>query len=1704
MTPDSALVLPPSSGPPLATPVFTFTAGGQQHTEFAAAREWRGHDVDASDWMLDQYLFLYLVTAYHFDVAHTVDLFASRKNAQTAQYFTAPLAPGAIDDTQSCSGCLGRDAFAADWSMYNALYANPPWADLFRLRTRITRDRTPLILAIVPKSTLFGQYGFLRLCADHPIVLPHFRTFKPPDQQPSGDAIGTPPPVVAVLLSGDVATQQSFRQSGPPRLITWPRFIEFREVMLKGGNRLYQLDVSCIAPIKTPAHMSPIYSVDASLAWPFGLPQYTDASARVAPARFLARNDHIPAVDTTALLTDISPDSVLSVAELDCAHTLALAVNPPPPLPSVLDDSELSHVEPTVPRYTTGNRDTLDDVFQYKEQLLQATMSSLLPSHTLPDASLCATAHHVPVVPGSYRSSGTPLVSTPLWTCSIINHWWVPMILDTGAVASLIADKYEGVLYEKSQCHMLERTFGPVGADPIKSTAVVDLAIVLPGEGADWRINARFHVVHHPGPLLLCGMDLLRDLRMQILLSPGVQERSLAYSAYQPETLVRVTSTQWLRIQSQRMAFSALSPIGHRYRSTDAPDGGQSDNHSAVTFFHWSGDSTIQPPQSVCMTLSTSATTQRSPQQLLTVQQLHELGERYNVDWNLTLSPDDPFEQVLHKDLDVNLDNQRLALVALVQILRNKRHAFTFDGHAIGSCNWIPFTIHLRCHLPPRSPDRRYSPDKRAALATERKKMFELCRWEEAPPDATFASHPVVVTYPDKPPRIAVDYRLLNQYSEPDAYPFPPVDEQVRWLATNFLYISGSDAVKGFYQIAIEDINTRNYLAICLPDGTVRPTHMPYGHKNSPQHFVRVMDRVLGDEKRKHLSAFVDDIHCKGSSIFDALCGIAAWLDLFIKAHIYLRLDKSHWLFLQLAVLGYLVTAEGLRPDPEKLKAILDWEIPDTVEDLWSFWGLIGFYSGLVKDFSLRFAALFKPIAQALTAYVAQRRAAPVTTTAEHATLQNSNRAARPVITVSAKEEPVLANVRREMDPFVDPAVSKKHDASMKRFMRTQNVEHTDEFKQAFTDAKAVFASPLVIAPPLDGFPYILMVDSCYKGMGLALEQVYADGTHHPVLFCSRKLQSAEANLAPVELECAGLIWALNKTRQFVEGAMLTVVTDHKALLWIQNYRGLNPKLQRWAADLSFWEDKMVILHRPGRFNVVADALSRVNMVYAVDTTDPIFDTIRSHLARPDAQAVSEPMVSAAWKQLQSGATLPNWQLVNGLLSHAHTSKDAKHVTSWRYYVPTTYRITLLEKYHDTTGHQGYQRIYAELARTFWWPAMRLTVRTYAHGCDTCQCTKDPTVLKNGLLQPLPIARGRWENIAMDFVGPLPLTAHDDNAILVVVDQFSKAAHLYPVSLSLTAQQAAQLFVTRYFPLHGMPRAIVSDRDPRFTAEFWQTFCTSLGCYHTPSTSAHQQADGQSERMIRTTVTILRAYVNERHTDWDKWLPVAEYALNAFPHAGTKESPYRAWLGYTPQYQWPLSDSDRRTISADADEFVNTLQSIKDSVTANLQAYKDNMKLEYDSRHRAQSFRVGDYVRLDILPMPTHHTSKLDDRYVVCKVKKVLDHDNYELELPYNFRRCYPIFHVSRLRAYSTPITGQKQCARPGPVDEEGEYEVEDILDERVRYGKTEYLVKWKDWPRANATWEREGNLDNTVELVQRFRERKARPSYFVAVSRSA
>ena len=150
----------------------------------------------------------------------------------------------------------------------------------------------------------------------------------------------------------------------------------------------------------------------------------------------------------------------------------------------------------------------------------------------------------------------------------------------------------------------------------------------------------------------------------------------------------------------------------------------------------------------------------------------------------------------------------------------------------------------------------------------------------------------------------------------------------------------------------------------------------------------------------------------------------------------------------------------------------------------------------------------------------------------------------------------------------------------------------------------------------------------------------------------------------------------------------------------------------------------------------------------------------------------------------------------------------------------------------------------------------------------------------------------------MDFISGLPRApGRGNDAVWVIVDRLTKSAHFLPMKLTDKVETLAELYMEEIVKLHGVPANIVSDRDLRFTDEFWRAFPQALGTDFHMSTAFHPETDGQTEKTIRIREDMLRLCILDWNGPWEKFLPLIEFSYNNSYHSSIGMSPYEALYG---------------------------------------------------------------------------------------------------------------------------------------------------------------------------------------------------------------
>jgi hypothetical protein len=801
---------------------------------------------------------------------------------------------------------------------------------------------------------------------------------------------------------------------------------------------------------------------------------------------------------------------------------------------------------------------------------------------------------------------------------------------------------------------------------------------------------------------------------------------------------------------------------------------------------------------------------------------------------------------------------------------------------------------------------------------------------------------------------------------------------------------------------------------------------MPFGLSNAPAAFQNLMNDVLRDFLDQGVINLLDDILIYSKLGEDHDAKVRAVLDRLRANKLYAKLEKCEFSVDRVEFLGHILSKEGVSMCKSKVDAILKWPVPRTVKDVQAFLGLANYYRRFVKGFSR----------------IAQR----------------------------------LTFLLRKDTPW----------------------QWGDKEDKAFQTLKIAFTTaPVLKQPDLDR-PFLMECDASDYALGAVLSQEGDDGKQHPVAFYSRKLLPAEQNYEIHDKELLAIKAALQEWRHVLLGTAepITIYSDHKSLEYFLSTKKLTRRQARWSLFLN--EFNFTIKYRPGYKQGKPDALSRRPDYLDSKNCESGPVLTRKHFAQLCALTLMTQEFQPEFMTIIQKDTADDEMSKlsdTELLGKQMDRREGIIYKEGLIYVPKgEARLAILKARHDAlaAGHYGNQKTYELISRDFWWPGMRAYIKHYIDTCDICNRAKAKRHKPNGLLQPLPISKGPWSSVTLDFIVQLP-ESDGFNAILVVVCRYTKMAHFIPCRTEIDAAKTAQLFIDHVFRLHGTPDEIISDRGPQFASKFWKTFFDQLSTNIKLSTAFHPQTDGQSERTNQTLEQYLRCFIDYQQTNWHKLLTFAEFSYNNTEHSSLKCSPFFANYGYNPSLDVKVKENGT-SLAPSAQEWAKHIQKVHQELSLILESARERMKFFADkTRQQAPSYKVGDLVWLRRKNITTaRKIDKLDYRHLgPFPITRIINDVAYEIRLPATMR-IHNVFHASLLEPYVKNRIEGRTPAPPPPViiNDQVEYEVQEVLDSRVRGKTVEYLVRWRNFGPNDDSWEPAANLANSNELVATYNER--------------
>ena len=1052
----------------------------------------------------------------------------------------------------------------------------------------------------------------------------------------------------------------------------------------------------------------------------------------------------------------------------------------------------------------------------------------------------------------------------------------------------------------------------------------------------------------------------------------------------------------------------------------------------------------------------------------------------------------------------------------------------------------------------------------------------------------------LIIPKPKKDPldppryRCVIDFRRINEFIKPHSFRLPTCDS-LWYTLDDAKYISTADAADGYW-LAPLDQETKWLTAFDTPMGRYEWNCLPMGIQPAAGWFQCFMEDALArhnllyttEANRKRnantglmenfVIVYQDDLIWWSDTVAEHQQMTELLLDAFSTEKLHLNPNKLNLFCKHTRYLGCIVGNSTLSMDPRKVDAIYDMAMPTDTTAVRQLVGMAQFYRRWIPAFS----SITSPLTDMLKKGI------------DFATAWGKPQE-EAVQTLKAKmtEYPTL----RQFDP-TKPCIALV-DASKTGLGGCLAQQHDGElFPVSYSSHRLTAAERNYPITELEGLA-ILHFIRCHRHFLVRNPFTLRVLSDHQPLQWVQKVSTASGRLARWLMELADYDFRI----EFIPGKVNDVAdalsrlhaatpADASSSIEFRDYlreqEVMCADTELLFADYVFateWDDTSAAIEKLGEEDShITDALPHEWRGF-VDPTG--VDTYLAQVVSQHSLQLSQRCNAAAYlacgqfadiysgmqaKAAGDGKTAAAQDEVAGeatestertaeaaagtkpsgskvpsrMMAGMYVINESLFTAGGRLCVPEALRTELMTEVHqnDAVGHRGATSMHQQLVKRLYWPGMERDVRTHVAKCADCASSKSTTQKHWGKLRPHLPPTGPFTHYSIDFMFGFPKAGGGPmqyDGIMNVVDMFSKRLIPIPVWEASKAEVMAEQFYRSVVCNRGVMMSMVSDRDSRFTNDFWRKL---WALHHTTlkMTPAYTpQADGQTERMNRLLQEIMRSNVQADQLNWLELLDGAMMAINNSPVSATQKSPFEMETGLAmriPLDTQTLMDQTRQnrghgqlvrdTMKYDDDgtlldkapfpgvyemdqqeayqlDHPERMRAIHQLAREQMIQAKTRMAEAENQNRPIREWQTGEFVMLSLehIQLPVWAVSKcrkLRGKYFgPFPIVQVHTQLAIELQLPtWLHQAIHPVFHPMYLKPSSTIVTDKKLKQKIGSVFEPAEYGVEGILAHRKRHGKTEYLVQWENCSYLQSTWEPEAGLVSAQRILTAY-NRKSR-----------
>ena len=776
--------------------------------------------------------------------------------------------------------------------------------------------------------------------------------------------------------------------------------------------------------------------------------------------------------------------------------------------------------------------------------------------------------------------------------------------------------------------------------------------------------------------------------------------------------------------------------------------------------------------------------------------------------------------QQLSLEIDhLSLEEQK----SLTDLILMYSDVFALDAGELGTTDVVNHTINTGDNPPIKQPLRRTPFALREKVDELVREMLShgVIQQSKSP----WASPVVLVSKKDGGLHFCIDYHQLNRVTKLDEFPLPRIDDTFDQLA-GAKYFTTLDLASGYWQVAMDPADQEK-MAFSTYSGLYEFRKMPFGLVNAPATFQRLMEVVLAGLAREVCLVYLDDVLVMGKTLEEHNENLAKVLDRLCTVGLHLKPKKCSFAQLEVEYLGHVVSADGVRTDPKKSKAVSDFPTPLNVKDVRSFVGLASYYRKFIPSFS-KVAGPLHALTKKDVAFVWT----PQCQSAFEKLKQLLMTA--PLLVYPHFDRPFMLETDASGAGLGAVLAQRQDDGLVKPVAYTSRSLQTHEKNYGITELEG-----LAVVWAVKQFRHYLYGLKC---------QVYTD---HEALKALLNTPCPSGKLAR---------WGMALQELDVE------------IFYRPGKRNSNADALSRAP-----------LPEVGVDGAPYGIVSAVT-VGGKDVQSPELATLQ----REDPQLMEvitflETGVLPAEEKSARSLVLSQSQYVieDGILYRVEADSTLRVIP------PTTQRNCLFQLAHGGRfgGHLGDVKVHSELRRHYWWPEMRKDMAKWTRACLVCAALIPGRAVRPPLT-PIPVA-GPFDRVGVDLI-QFPRSQDGNQYAVVFVDYLTKWSEVFAVadqSAATVAKPLVEEIVTR----HGVPAEVLSDRDQCFLSGLMKEVESILGFHKVNTTAYHPQTDGLVERFNQTLTAMLAKTVQSGGKDWQ--LSYVLFAYQASLQESTQESP---------------------------------------------------------------------------------------------------------------------------------------------------------------------------------------------------------------------